>query len=200
MDLDNLKEAWAALDNRLKRNEELKESIILEMMRSKANKLVNRFITFEVISVVVLLFFIPLCVFMLERLWENNLKGSIMSITVFFGGVFCLLCSLWGMYKIYGLMKFDLSKNVGNNIYCVNRYNLQIKREKKFSMCFLIPTIVILTVLSYASGNVSLYLWTFLICALTGGIMVSFFTYKKYDKDIDSILKSLDEIRELKEE
>ena len=197
MELDNLKEAWAALDNRLKRSEELKESIILEMMRSKASKSVNRFITFEVISVVVLLFAIPLCVFVLERFRDSSLAGRI---TLFFLVVACLLNSLWGMYKIVGLMKFDLSKNVGNNIYWVNRYNLQIKREKKFSMYFLIPALVILAVLSYASMKASLPLWAFLICALTGGIVVNFFTYKKYYKDIDSILKSLDEIKELKEE
>jgi hypothetical protein len=41
MELNNLKEAWTALDNRLKRTEKLKESIILEMMRSKAGKLVT---------------------------------------------------------------------------------------------------------------------------------------------------------------
>ena len=197
MELDNLKEAWAALDNRLKRNEELKESIILEMMRSKANKLVNRFITLEIISVVALLFFIPLCIFWLDRFWYISFMTGL---NVLFGVIFSFFYFFWGIYKIYGLMKFDLSKNVGNNIYCVNRYNLQIKREKKFFWYFLLPAIVILSVLTYASVKASLPLWIFLICSLTGGILITFFTYKKYDKNIDSILKSLDEIKELKEE
>ena len=198
MELDNLKEAWAALDNRLKRNEELKESIILEMMRSKASKLVNRFITFEVISVVVLLFAIPVAVFALERLRDSYSQIGI--IMLFFLVAVCFFGAFWDMYKIFGLMKFDLSKNVGNNIYCVNRYNLQIKREKKFFWYFLLPAIVILAVLSYVSMKASLHMWVTLICALAGGTLISFFTYKRYDKNIDSILKSLDEIKELKEE
>jgi len=198
MELDNLKEVWAALDDHLKRNAALKESIILEMMKSKAGKLVNRFITFEVISVVVLLFCIPFCVFALDQFRDSYVLMKI--ITIVFLILMCFFYTPWGIYKIYGLMKFDLSKNMSDNIFCVNRYNLQLKREKKFLFYFLLPALVMLVVLSYASMKVSLSVWVVLICALTVGVLICLFVYKGYDKDIDSILKSLDEIRELKEE
>ena len=97
-------------------------------------------------------------------------------------------------------MKIDLSKNVGNNIFYVNRYNIQIKRDEKINWYFVVPAFTILGILSYASFKVSITFWTFLICALLAGILASYWTYKYLNKGIASILKSLDEIRELKEE
>ena len=195
MELDELKEAWTALDNRLKRNEELKESIILEMMRSKAGKLVDRFVTLEVITVVVMLLILPFCVFQLDRF-----KG-ITNIYIIFTAIMCFVCAFWGVFKIHGLMKFDISKDVSNNIYYVNRYNRQINHyEKKFFWCFLLPAIVVFLTLSFASMKVTLNRWVLMICALLAGILFSFWSYKRYNKNIETILKSLEEIRELKEE
>ena len=195
MELENLKEAWAALDNRLKKNEELNESIILEMMKSKAGKLVDRFVALEIINVVLMLLILPLCIF-----WLDRFKG-ITNIYLIFTAVMCCVASFWGVFKIHGLMKFDISKDVSNNIYYVNRYNNQINSyEKKFYWCFLVPAIVIFLILSFASRKVALPHWVLLICALIGGILFSYWSYKRYNKNIDSILKSLDEIRELKEE
>ena len=47
-------------------------------------------------------------------------------------------------------------------------------------------------------GN--LPLWVLLICALAVATLVSYWSYKYYHKGIHSILKSSDEMRELKEE
>ena len=67
MELDDLKEAWTALDNRLKRNEKLNESIILEMIKSKAGKKVNWFIALEMFSVAVLFLMVPFCIYCIDR-------------------------------------------------------------------------------------------------------------------------------------
>jgi len=195
MELEELKEAWTALDNKLKRNEELKESIILEMMQSKAVRLVDRFVTLEIIAVVMMLLTGPLCI-----LWLDRFKG-IAKIYLLFTAVICFIYSLWGVFKIHGLMKFDVSKDVSNNIYYVNRYNHQINRyEKKFYWCFLVPAIVIFLTLSFVSMKVTLSLWVLMICAVIAGILFSYWSYKRYNKNMDSILRSIDEIRELKEE
>ena len=197
MELDDLKAAWTELDNRLKKNEELKECVIIEMMRSKAGKIVNRFVVWEIIQVVGTLLFIPFCIFWLD--WRGG-KYLAMDITMFFGLAVCLFSSFWGVYKLHGLMKVDLYKNVGNNIYYVNRYNIQIKREKKIFECFLWPATCVLLALSFASVKATPKFWVLLICALIATTLITYWMYKKFDKSIDSILKSLDEIRELKEE
>ena len=196
MELDNLKEAWAALDNRLKRNEKLKESIILEMMKSKAGKLVNRFIIWEIIQVVVVLLGIPFCVFQLERFAGKYLT---LNITFIYTIVICIIYFFWGIYKLRGLMKIELSKNVGDNIFYMNRYNIQLNRERKAGY-FFISALMILLALSYASLKVTMPLWIFMVCMFAAMIFVVHWSYKYYDKGIDSVLKSLDEIRELKED
>ena len=196
MELDELKNAWIALDNRLKRNEELKENIILEMMRSKAGKLINRFIILEIISLVIILLVIPVIIF-----WLDNRGGKYITadVVMYLGLIICIIYPFWGAYKIRGLMKIDLSKNVSNNIFYINRYNIQYKREFK-SLYFIGPVFVILTVLYYAAMKVTLPLWTLLTCSFIAMIFILYWTYKFFNKRIESVLKSLDEIKELKEE
>jgi len=197
MELEELKAAWAALDNRLKHNEELKESIILEMVQSKAVKKVNRFIAWEMFSVAVLLFMVPFCIFIF------NIRGGkylVLDLYILFAAAIGFVYTFWGTYKLQGLMKFDLTKNIGNNILCMNRYNIQLKRESKLLFYFITPVLMILGVLVYAKTKATLPLWTFLICGFSVAILFSYWSYKMYNKSINSILKSLEEIRELKEE
>jgi len=197
MELDDLKAAWTELDNRLKKNEELKESIILEMMKSKAGKTMNKFIVMEIISVIVLIMCIPLCIFGFER---NGGRNWVADIALLFTAAIGFVYPFWGVFKTHGLMKFDLSKDVGNNILCLNRYRIQLNREKKVLYFFLGPVLIALGLLSYAVGNAKFHWWTLMICAFIAAGLGCYWSYKWYNKNIDSILKSLDEIRELKEE
>ena len=197
MELDELKKTWASVDERLKKNESLKDSIILEMMKSKAEKIVNRFIAIEIISATVLFFVIPFCVFWLDKRGGRYL---ITDITMFSAIIVCLLGSFWEIYKINGLMKIDLAKNVGNNIYYVNKYNIQIKREFKFVNCFIGPVFGVLIILVYASMKVTMSRWVYLFCALIAMTFILYWLFKIYTKGIDSILQSLAEMNELQEE
>ena len=197
MELDDLKSTWAALDDRLKHNEKLNESIILEMTKSKAGKKVNRFIIWEMFQVIVILLMLPLCIYFFDSLggkyWTRD-------VGLLFGAALCFIYTFWGVYKTQGLMKFNITKDVGNNILCINRYNIQLKHEKKIGNFFIMPVMVILVTLHYATIKASLPLWTTFICAFSVCGLIVYWSYKIYEKGIDSILKSLDEIRELKEE
>jgi len=199
MNLDELKEAWTALDNKLRKNEELKEMIILEMIKKKAGRIVNRFIVWEIISVVVLLFVLPFCVYWLDR---NGGKYLIGDILLCYSLAICIIYPIWGIFKIHGLMKFDFLKDIGSNIFCINRYNIQIKCENKIFWVFIWPVIMILIILHFSFMTKTLPLWMlfFMISWVVMGTLLSYWTYKKYNKDITSILRSLDEIKELKEE
>jgi hypothetical protein len=195
MELNDLKEAWAALDNRLQRTEKLKESIILEMIKSKTGKSVNRFIIWEMFQTVVALLGIPFCVFQFDRFGGKYLA---VNITLIFAVAICFFYTFWGIYKLYGLMKIDISKNVSNNIFYVNSYRIQLKRERKTTY-LLWPILMILLAFTYASFKVTMPLWVFMVCLFAAMTLVIYWSYKHYDKSIDSILKSLDEIKELKE-
>ena len=196
MELDNLKEAWTALDNRLKSSEKLNESIILEMMRSKAGKLVNRFIVWEMVQFAGILLLIPVSIYYLDQ--RGGVFLAFDAFRILIAATFVMF-SFWGAYKIHGLMKFDITENVGANILCMNRYNIQLKREKKFTY-FAFLVLVIFAAYIYTAINATMPLWTFFVCMVIIGGLGSYWSYKKYDKVIKSILRSLDEIRELKEE
>ena len=198
MELENLKEAWVALDNRLKRNEKLNESIILEMMRSNAGKKVNRIIALEMISVAVLILLLPFIIYSLYRFGGGKL--FLWDIFMKFMAVVCFLYPFWGVYKLHGLMKIDITKNIGNNILCLNKYNIQIKNERKFVYFFLVPVIAISGVCIYTAAKATLPLWTFFTCAFCLAGLFSYWSYKKYNKSFESVIKSLEEIRELREE
>jgi len=197
MELDNLKEAWVALDNRLKRNEKLNESVILEMMRSKAGKIVSRSIGFEMLSVAVSLVLTPLII---NSFFRHGGKLWVYDAFLVFMAASCFAYTFWGIFKLSGLMKFDVAKNVGNNIHCINRYDIQMKREKKFISCFLGPVLVICAAGLYVAVKATLSLWVFMISAIGAAGLISYWSYKIHDKGINSVLQSLEEIRELKEE
>jgi len=98
-------------------------------------------------------------------------------------------------------MKIDFSKSVKDNLYCVNKYNLMIKKEKIANYFVLIPVVYLLCILFYYEANANLSWWVFLVVALTIGVIITYWMYKKiYDANIQSIKKSLEELSELEEE
>jgi hypothetical protein len=196
MELDELKNVWVSLDERLNKQEILKESILKEMMQSKTSKTVSKLINYDLLSICILLALIPFSVFVMDYFrygfWGNT--------TIIFTIIFSCIYVFWAIYKLHGLMKFDFSKNINDNIYCMNRYNIHIKWDKIASLVY-IPIFVILCILSYAESKVSMQVWVFMICLL---LLATLFTYwgfiRFYDKNIAAIRKSLEELKELKEE
>ena len=197
MELENLKEAWVALDNSLKRNEKLSEKIILAEMRSNAGKRVNKFIAIEMFSFAVLLLAVPFCIWLF-----NLVRGKFWSLEVYliYGGAVCLVLALWVAYKLHGLMKFDVLKNVSNNILCMNRYNIQLKKEMKIMNYFVGPIFVVLAVIAFADLKATMLHWTMLVCVIIFVTFINYWVLKKYDKSIGSVVRSMEEINELKEE
>ena len=145
---------------------------------------------------ILLLLVLPLFIYFFA---SHGGKIWILDVTFLYCSVYALYGALYGAYKIHGLMKYDIATKVSNNILCINRYNIQIKREKKVNVVA-ITVLVMLGVLYYATMKVTFVLWTFLICVFCVVGLVTYWTYKKYDKGIESVMRSLEEIRELREE
>jgi hypothetical protein len=110
MELDELKNVWASLDERLNKQEKLKESILKEMMQSKTSKTVSKLINYDLLSICILLALIPFCVFVMGHFrygfWGNT--------TIILAIIFSCIYGLWAIYKLHGLMKFDFSKNIND--------------------------------------------------------------------------------------
>ena len=197
MELEELKSAWAELDNRLKENKSMNKTLIMEMAKNKADKLISRFINQNIISVILLLLIIPLML-----LGYNFFGGKFIFFDIFsiYMVAICFICFFWYIYKISGLMKIDFSKKISDNIYYTNRYNIQVNRETQATIIFIGPSLVILGILVYAETKSSIYLWVFFACTILAGIMGGYWGIKKHNKNINSILKSMNEIKALEEE
>jgi len=196
MELEELKTAWASVDERLKKQEILKESIIKEMIYSKANKSLNKLLWDAYISILISLLFIPFIIYVYgifggKRIWWDS--------TIIFAGVFVVLYFPYLVYKTYGLNKIDISGKLKDNLFYINRYKIQTKREKIF-MIILSPFIFILVCLGYVEAKANIFLWVFLICMTILTVLYGYWWYNKFDaKNIQSIQKSLEELEELKE-
>ena len=195
MELDDLKEAWIALDNRLKKNEELKESIILEMIQTKVGKVIKKWLNSSIFGATALLLIIPLIVYSLERYGGSMWFNAICYCTI----LFCIISFIYVLFQIRLLLKIDFSESIGNNIININKYDISGKRFLVIAYIYY-PISFILVAASYFELNATLSLWTFLIAMFSSAIILAIFSVKMYHKNFKFIMKSLNEIRELKEE
>jgi glucan phosphoethanolaminetransferase (alkaline phosphatase superfamily) len=200
MELDELKNAWMVLDGQLKKNEILSKRLVQGKLHDKSNKSLSKLLNSEMFSIITLLLAIPLCIWLcgLSR-FANTLFPRIVFVVVIVVSVFGIIGS-WYILKYY-LMKIDFSKTVKDNMYYVNKYIVVLKKGKILSYYIVIPAFSLLGILSYFELKAPFYLWVFLLTALAIGIVVTYWIYKKiYDANIQSIQKSLEELKELEEE
>jgi hypothetical protein len=198
MELEELKNTWETIDERLKKQEVLKENLIREIIYSKSNKSLSKLINFEVLSLVIYLLIIPVIAFAYNKGLELLLAGKIFA---YFMASFCIFGAIWQLIKMKNLRQIDFTKNISANSLFINKYNILIKKEKSVTMIFITPVISFLCIYLYAIYHATFTLWIFLISALLIAIFLSYNNYKRiYDKNIASIQKSLEALKELEEE
>ena len=200
MELDELKNTWMVLDEQLKKNEMLNKRIVQEMLYKKSNKSLSWLINMDVLGIILLPLFIPLCIWLYKYSKFHYLLSSRILLVV--GMATCILGTIWSCYKVLKyLIKIDFSKSISDNIHYVNSYNILIKKEKIVSYCIVLPVYLALAIFYYYELKVNFSYWTFLIVVFLSLTVVIYWAYKKiYDANIHSIKKSLEELKELKEE
>lgn len=199
MEMDELKNMWSVMDEKLRKQELLNESIIREMMTTKGNKSLNKLIAYEVLGFSICLLVIPLVVYFsrIEKIKPFILWDILMYVAL----IFCSLYCIWAIWKLFDLFKMDFNKKISTNVNLVNKYDIKIKYEKIFMLFFMNPLLFILCVLCYAEINVTIELWVFLFAVFFICIGFSIWSYRKlYPKLIGSIKQSFDRLEELKEE
>jgi hypothetical protein len=197
MELDELKNVWASLDERLNKQEKLKESIIREMLVSKSNKSLSRMINYDYLGIIVCLGVIPILVWRMSQFYLGTLKTTLflLIITFLIGGI------IMGVIELIKLYKIDFSKPVSNNIRLVQQYKLLFKRQA--IAAYIVATILIMIgiLAGLLTPKMEIWRWVTMIVGICVGIVGGWWEYKHfYGKNIASILKSLEELKELKEE
>ena len=197
MDLHELKNTWTVLDEQLKKNEMLNKQIIQEMLQKKSNKSLNKLVNTCFFNLSVWLLAIPFSI------WGYHLPKfeSFLFPKILFAAIIITTIPVitWGCFQLWHLMKIDFSKSVKDNIHSVNKYTIMLKKEKIATYFGLIPIYYILGILCYIELRTDFLYWVFLIVACLFGILLTYWTYKRfYDANIQVIKKSLEELDELK--
>lgn len=196
MEMDELKNSWLALNEKLEKQEMLKETVIKKVLQEKTSKSLNKLVNIELIGIAILLLILPVIVYAIEK----NKISEFYTFFMYSVFLFWILTLVWVIIKLWVLTRVDLNKDIKHNMLYTNKYNLYIRREK-LAMYFVIPALFIPSIIIYASVNAFIYMWVFLACLLVLSITGVIWQYKKiYDKNINFILKSLDELKELEDE
>lgn len=197
MEFEELKNTWSALDERLKRQEALKENIIKEMLKSKSGEALNRLINYTYFGIIICLIVIIPLVYRMTSTYFGVFKTSI-----FIMGIGMLLLSIIiGIYNITLLNKIDFTKKITSNIKLVENYNIRIKKQLAgiYALAFIFIALAIIAGL--ISPNMETWRWIAIIACIPVAITLAIWEYKRiYKFNIDSISSSLKEIRELEQE
>ena len=197
MELDEIKNAWTAMDERLKKNEGLNERMIKEMLMQKSKKSLNRLIVVEIYSTIFMLFVFPFLLFVF-----NNKIVHTTLIDINFYIAFAMIIIGIGpqMYKTILLININLSKSICDSIKSIQKYNLITKRKILYAAIIgpIFFASLILGILSYK--NVEVWNLSFIIVVVIVSVFSSYWQYKKvYKANIQSILESLEELKDLEE-
>ncbi|WP_165026859.1 hypothetical protein [Dysgonomonas sp. ZJ279] len=196
--MDELKNSWLSLDERLKKQEVLKENIIKEMLNNKTNKALSKLTNFELFGSVLTLLVYPVFIYQ----FSTNEFNTIQSIFVYSLLVFLTVAVCSQLWKMYRLLKVDFGKPLSYNINIIQRYRIYLKKEKSFNIIalFFVLGYILETAITFPHG-LDAWRWVAMICIFVGACVMTVWQYKKiYKANIESILKSLDELKELEEE
>jgi O-antigen/teichoic acid export membrane protein len=195
METEDLKNRWLSLEEQLKKQEVFNEQIIKEHLKTKSDRALSRLISYEAFGAIVLLAGIPVIIYAL------GLKSNLSEYYIFLycmTGV-CVLGFFWQICKLHDLMQIDFSNTLSNNARYTNKYNVKIRKEK-ISMSFFVPVLLLPILYIQIKSNMSILFWAIGTCTFVFAIVFTYWSYKRlYDKNIASILKSLEELKELEE-
>lgn len=199
MELEKLKEIWTSLDNRMKQQEVLKSTFIKEMLISKSDKALNRLINYSYFGLIMSLACIPFLI------WISTLPGAfsiVKNVFIPIMLIFLVINTVIGISQLIKLHKIDLSQTVNKNINFVHKLNIFNKRSYLIftAIAFLLVFIFIFILFILYSTYIAYWRWGICITAISVGIIFCFWEYKRiYRRNFNSILKSLEELKELEE-
>ncbi|NDV45572.1 hypothetical protein D0T49_00700 [Paludibacter sp. 221] len=198
MEIDELKKIWVSLDQQIGKQNIVKENILKEVILAKSDKALSRLLNFDIFGLVLTIAVIPFLLFVLS---QDVLKPEILRILLWFFIAYMIIDLVPMIWRMVLLSKVDFSKDVAGNIKNIQRYNVFIRVEKTITFVVIMPILIFYLVFPVFSMNLELWRAGALIGACLVTILFAYWQYKRvYDKNISSMLKSLEELRDLKEE
>lgn len=201
MEIEALKNTWTELEGQLEQNKSLNERFIKEMIDRRAGKIdtaINRLLFRDIYALVILL---VLALYLLYLYITRDGDHMFWDIVLIMIGVPAIPTFVWYFIKIYRLMKVSMNKSVKKNLFYISKYNIQVKKEQIGNVIYMGIAFVMLLFFVFVDATTYSFMWVVIACGIPIVLAKSYWSYKKvYQKNINSIQNSLEEIRELKEE
>ena len=194
MELDDLKATWQDINRRLEKNEIMNRQIIEKMIVSRTSSAYDRLMRYEKRILI-------LCIFcMIYFLWPLIL--DIFGIYVIALAEFILIyCALEQLYKIRLLKKMNLTTD---SVYDVISRTLHYQKITMNTMkigTFIITPVFIIAccfgVLTNPENN--FILWSVFAGAILG-LILGLSMFNKHKKDINELMKALDDLKTYQQE
>lgn len=188
MELEEMKNAWLALERKMDREESMKDEQIREMLHSKVDQSTRKLMGMEISDLIGALLFSPVMVWIME----TDQKFKIFAISWL---IFLLIGIIWQIMKISRLIKIDQAKPLRHNIQNIEQYKIWIHKEKIFGF----PVAFVTAAISFTCFvNAPLWFWVFVSSTILSGVILAFWQYKKhYDTNIKSISESLEKLNDV---
>ncbi len=151
MELEEIKNAWLSVDERLKKQEMMNERMIKETLQSKSKKALSKLNGYELFGVIVCFAMLPLVIFMIGKgnfYRPNQLANFLLYFCAAMLAVGCITQSI----KLLILAKINFTKALSSNVRIVQRYKLFIRKEKMVTW-IITPIITVLLILIFVSLN-----------------------------------------------
>ncbi len=196
MELEDLKNRWSSLEDKLKEQEILNEKLIQEIRQTKSGPL-GVLIKYAYFGIAVCI----LAIFILMYVYTHSIFFLFKSLIFLSCGIFLIVWIIVGIYNILHLMKIDFTKNVTENIWLIQTYKINYKKQSIYSIIVVTVIFSAVIVACLLSPNMEAWRWIVLSIAIPLTGFLGYLEYKKIIKaKTEAILKSLDELKELEED
>ena len=197
MELEELKASWTELDNRLKKSEALNEALVLDMMRNRAQMSVGKLISLESKLLIIPIIFLIKAIYTFTKPLNVHVLGVVMEYVqlVMFGVMFVAT-----IYNITLLKRIDVAKSVRDNIYNLNRFNVVRKRGSFILLVMLVIFCALFLWIVLLGGSLIALIFIAVFVLGVAGLLYWGGKRDFYQKKVDSILESLNEIKDLEEQ
>lgn len=191
MELEQLKQEWAAIDERIANVEIVSRRIVKEMIESKAKSSYENIYKRHIYSLVnIVLGGIAFAIINMQA--ETGLKLT--AFTMVEGYIFAGF--IYGLYMLRILAKIDVKQgNVDDLLELVLKY----RRLYYFNFRTGIPSVIVLIALVYTLQNAFTFatILSAIVCIAIGGV-VGYIQHRRYIQKFKEIEAGLDELREFR--
>ena len=196
MELEELKNTWNLINNRMMQKEGMEAAIIKEMLVAKSDKAFSRMTNYDYFSVIVCMGVIGLLTWQMNRIYFGPFKTVIFLLAI----AFLIVSALRSIKNLLILHKINFSNPISDNIRLVQNYNIIVKRTRILNYSAAIIIVALAIIACLLSPNMEVWRWVAIAVSIVIRIVGAWWEYRHmYRKNIDSILKSLNDLKELEE-